>query len=105
MSETKSKPKRPAKKKAGGDCPSAPCSALDDARRDGRRSIIAKLAYWHGGHNASENSWGRLGMQVDVNDDEAVAEYFYKEISADARKPLESEIVQLKARLFDLQNS
>lgn len=44
-------------------------------------------------------------MQVDVNDDEAVAEYFYKEISADARKPLESEIVQLKARLFDLQNS
>lgn len=104
MSETKSKPKRPAKKKAGGDCPSATCSALEDARQDGRRSIIAKLAYWHGGHNASENSWGRLGMQVNTADDEAVAEYFYKEISADARKPLEAEIVRLKARLFDLQN-
>jgi hypothetical protein len=77
-------------------------AALDDARSDGRRSIIAKLAYWHGGHNASENSWGRLGMQVDVEDDEAVAKYFYKEISADARKPLEAEIVTLKARLFDL---
>ena len=74
------------------------------AREDSRRSIIAKLAYWHGGHNASENSWGRLGMQVDTDNDEAVAEYFYREISADARKPLELEIAELKARLFDLLN-
>lgn len=43
-------------------------------------------------------------MQVNTTDDEAVAEYFYKGISADARKPLEAEIVQLKAKLFDLQN-
>jgi len=85
--------------------PAAICSALEDVQQDDRRSIIAKLAYWHGGHNASENSWGRLGMCVDVNDDEAVAEYFYKEISADARKPLEEEIVKLKARFFDLQNN
>lgn len=105
MSEATSKKKSPTKKKAGGDCSSALCSALDDARRDGRRSIIAKLAYRHGGHNASKDSWGRLGMQVDTEDDEAVAEYFHKEISADVRKPLEAEIVQLKARLFDLQNN
>lgn len=83
----------------------AESKSLDDARKDGRRSIIAKLACWHGGHNASENSWGRLGMQVNVDDDEAVAEYFYKEISADARKPLEEEITKLKARIFDLQNT
>lgn len=44
-------------------------------------------------------------MCVNVKDDEAVAEYFYKEISADARKPLEAEIVQLKARLYDLQQT
>lgn len=30
MSKTTSKPKRPAKKKAGGDCPSATCSQLDE---------------------------------------------------------------------------
>jgi hypothetical protein len=75
----------------------------DDARRAGRRSIIAKLACLHGGHNASSNSWGRLGMQVDTDDDNALAKYFYKEISADARKPLEEEIKNLKARLYDLQ--
>jgi hypothetical protein len=28
MSKKQSKPKRPAKKKAGGDCPSASCSAV-----------------------------------------------------------------------------
>lgn len=66
-----------------------------------RTGVIAKLAYWHGGHNASENSWGRLPMMVDVEDDEAVAEYFFKAIASDARKPLEAEIVRLKALLFD----
>lgn len=95
---------KPTKSKRPARCSRPTCSALEDARQDGRRGIIAKLAYWHGGHNASENSWGRLGMQVDVDDDAAVAEYFYKEISADARRPLEAEIVRLKARLFDLQN-
>jgi hypothetical protein len=30
MSKPTSKPKRPAKKKAGGDCPSAPCSSFRD---------------------------------------------------------------------------
>ncbi len=77
---------------------------LDQAANSSRRSIIAKLAYWHGGHNASENSWGRLGMQVDVYDDEAVAKYFYDKISSDAREPLEKEITRLKALIFDLQN-
>ena len=70
-----------------------------------RTSVIAKLAYWHGGHNASENQWGRLSMMVDVEDDEAVAEYLFKAISNDARKPLEAEIIRLKALLFDSENS
>ncbi len=73
-------------------------------KNESRTSIIAKLAYLHGGHNASENSWGRLGMVVDTNDDKAVAEYFYREISKDAREPLEKEIIKLKALIFDLQN-
>lgn len=78
-------------------------SEKEDGIHEGRRSIIAKLAYWHGGHNASENSWGRLGMQVDTDDDEAVAKYFYESISQDARKPLEAEIIKLKAMIFDLK--
>lgn len=79
-------------------------SCVDDVQDNARRSIIAKLAYWHGGHNASEVSWGRLGMVVDTTDDEAVAEYFYKEIRNDATQRLEREINQLKAKLYDLQN-
>ena len=68
-----------------------------------RTSIISKLAYWHGGHNASENSWGRLGMCVNVEDDEAVAKYFYHSIKEDAERPLKDEIQRLKAQLYDLQ--
>jgi len=52
---------------------------------------------------ASENQWGRLS--IDVEDAEAVAEHFFKAISNDARKPLEAEIIRLKALLFDLQNA
>lgn len=69
-----------------------------------RTGVIAKLAYWHGGHNASENSWGRLGMQCDTEDDEDVASYFYHSITEDAQKKLKQEIQELKAKLFDLQN-
>lgn len=69
-----------------------------------KTGVIAKLAYWHGGHNASDNSWGRLGMQCDTEDDEDVASYFYHSIKEDAEKPLKQEIQELKAKLFDLQN-
>lgn len=44
-------------------------------------------------------------MQVDTEDDEAVASYFYHSIKEDAAKPLRAEIERLKARLFDLQNA
>mgnify|MGYP000237488276 CR=1 FL=1 len=73
-------------------------------KNNSRNGLIAKLAYLHGGHNASENSHGRLRMVVDINDDQAVANYFYQSISDDARKPLEQEILKLKAKLFDLTN-
>jgi uncharacterized small protein (DUF1192 family) len=43
-------------------------------------------------------------MCVDVEDDEAVAKYFYHAIKEDAEKPLKAEIERLKARLYDLQN-
>lgn len=69
-----------------------------------RTGVIAKLAYWHGGHNASENSWGRLSMQCDPEDDEDVASYFYHSIREDAQKPLEEKIKELKARIFNLQD-
>jgi len=65
-----------------------------------RTGVIAKLAYLHGGHNASENSWGRLGMMVDTENDAAVAGYFYNSITEDAKKPLEAEIMKLRAQLF-----
>lgn len=77
----------------------------DGTGKPTRRGVISQLAYWNGGHNASETSWGRLGMQVNVEDDAAVAEYFYKSITEDARKPLLDEITRLKAMLFDLQNA
>lgn len=68
-----------------------------------RTGVISQLACFHGGHNASDNSWGRLALCVDVENDRAVAEYFYTEISKDARGPLEDKIIQLKAKLYDLQ--
>ena len=71
-------------------------------KRGSRDGLIAKLAYLHGGHNANEESCGRLALCVDVEDDDAVARYFYKTISSDARRPLEEEIKSLKAKLFDL---
>lgn len=43
-------------------------------------------------------------MQVDTDDDEAVASYFYHSITEDAQKPLKEEIKELKARIFDLQD-
>lgn len=70
-----------------------------------RNGVISRLAYWHGGHNASESSCGRLGMQCDLNDDEAVASYFYHAIREDAEEPLKAQIQELKAQLFDLQSS
>ncbi len=70
---------------------------------DGRYGVIARLACWHGGHNASEGNWGRLGMQVDVYDDEAVARYFYESISEDARKKAEEQLRVLKAMMFELR--
>jgi len=44
-------------------------------------------------------------MQVDTDDDEAVASYFYHSIKEDAQKPLKEEIEKLKAKIYDLQNS
>ena len=70
-----------------------------------RNGVMARLAYWHGGHNASETSTGRLGMQCDLNDDEAVASYFYHTIRKDAEEPLKAQIQELKAQLFDLQEA
>jgi len=66
-----------------------------------RENLIAKLAFLHGGHNAHGDSCGRLGSCVDLMDDEAVADYFYRSISADAQKPLEAEILRLKSFIFD----
>lgn len=79
-------------------------SKVETAHHEGRRSIIAKLACWIGGHNASDNSWGQLHLAVDPLDDDAVSQYLYETISATAKKPLEEEIIKLKAMLFDLQN-
>jgi hypothetical protein len=38
--KTSSKPKRSAKKKAGGDCPSTPCSAFSGKRKE------HKITHW-----------------------------------------------------------
>lgn len=68
-----------------------------------RDGVVSYLAYLHGGHNASPPlRCGRLGLQVDTEDDEAVARYFYHSITEDARKPLLREIETLKAKLYDL---
>jgi hypothetical protein len=73
--------------------------------KNSRNGLISWLAYVHGGHNASPGtSSGRLWTMVDIDDDEAVARYFYKAITDDAEYELKNEITKPKAKIFDLKN-
>ena len=72
-------------------------------KENSRTSLISWLAYMHGGHNAGGGSgWGRLGLCVDTEDDEAIARYFQKEITNDAQIRLKKENAELKAEIYDL---
>tara|TARA_R110000744_G_scaffold10369_14_gene32425 strand:- start:351 stop:1190 length:840 start_codon:yes stop_codon:yes gene_type:complete len=57
-----------------------------------RNGVVSRLAYYMGGHNASEKSPGRLQLSVDVSDDDALANYFYDTISEDAIKGYKDEV-------------
>lgn len=74
-------------------------------KKPNRTTLLSNFCYFIGGFNASENSYGRLGLSVkNVNDDNEVVEYLLSQYKYDVTHRLEKEIVELKAKLFDLQN-
>lgn len=68
--KTKSTPKRPAKKKTGGDCPSAPCSPFVFCEANLKKGRIIKAEQGEGVFLFTLKD-GRKTRKIEMSDDEA----------------------------------
>jgi hypothetical protein len=65
-----------------------------------REALLSYFAWLIGGWNASKGLHaGRLQMDVDINDDEAVARHMLATYKADVEKPLLAKIAELELKL------